>query len=445
MTNAIFRAILCSLLISGSSLLVPHHLYAQTPGWGTAASIGFIFFPKAQLPQIAVDPQGNAIAVWQQGNSAGVVSVWTNRYDVGSGSWGTATLLEINPGAAASPQIRMDSNGNAIAVWVQNDGTFNRMWANRYVAGQGWGTPQIIENNPGDTDFPRVAVNGSGNAMALWKQVNGVNYAIWANQYVVGQGWGTATLIETSSQDVSEPWVAIDNNGNAMAVWRQSIPNPSIWANRYDVGSGSWGTPTLIEPNPGFASFPHVEFDNNGNAIAAWYQKFGAPQGRHIWANRYDVGSGSWGAPTRLDSSPLDAQGPSLAVNGSGNAMAVWRQWDDQGVFIGIWANQYVVGQGWGTATLIETGSAAADNPDVAMDSSGNATAVWKQSDGTFNSIWANRYVAGPGWGTATLIETRNGAADFPKVATDANGNAMAVWQQKNSVWANRFVNGLQR
>ena len=121
--------------------------------------------------------------------------------------------------------------------------------------------------------------------------------------------------------------------------------------------------------------------------------------------------------------------------------MAVWRQWDDQGVAISIWANRYDVGSGsWGTATLIETGSGAADNPDVAMDSSGNAIAVWKQSDGTFDSIYANRYVVGQGWGTATLIETQTGNADFPKVAADGNGNAIAVWQQKKSIWANRFA-----
>jgi len=127
--------------------------------------------------------------------------------------------------------------------------------------------------------------------------------------------------------------------------------------------------------------------------------------------------------------------------------MAVWRQWDDQGVAISIWANRYDVVSGtWGTATLIETGSGAADNADVAMDSSGNAIAVWKQSDGTFNSTYANRYVVGQGWGTATLIETQTGAADNPKVATDGNGNAIAVWEQKKSIYANRFSNArLQR
>src|SRR4030095_4297738 len=165
MANTILRRILSLVLIWGSSLLVPHHLYAQTPaGWGTATSFGLNFTPKAQFPKIGMDPNGNAVAVWQQGDSAGVQSIWANRYDVGSGGWGTATLIENNPRAASLPQVGMDNNGNAVAVWIQNDGTFDRMWANRYVTGQGWGTPQVIESIPGNAGFPRVAVNGDGNA-----------------------------------------------------------------------------------------------------------------------------------------------------------------------------------------------------------------------------------------------------------------------------------------
>jgi len=83
--------------------------------------------------------------------------------------------------------------------------------------------------------------------------------------------------------------------------------------------------------------------------------------------------------------------------------------------------------------------------PKIAIDANGNAVAVWSQYDGTRLNIWANRYVAGTGWGTAALIETDNaGAAVLPRVAMDANGNAIAVWVQfdgtRNNVWANRYV-----
>jgi hypothetical protein len=285
----------------------------------------------------------------------------------------------------------MDSNGNAVAVWVQNDGTYNTMFSNRYVAGAGWSSPVVIESNTGDADFARVAVNGSGNAMALWKQFNGVNYDIWANRYDAASGWGTATLIETNPGVAFLPGVGMDDNGNAVAVWIQNDgTDDRMWANRYVAGQG-WGTATLIEPNLGFASFPHVAFDDGGNAIVVWYQEFGEATGRHIWANRYVVGSG-WGTPTRLDSYIQNGQGPRLAVNGSGNAMAVWRQWDDQGVALSIWASRYDVGQAAGARLpSLRPAPALLTSLMWPWTTVGTQLRFWKQSDGTFNSIYANR------------------------------------------------------
>ena len=100
---------------------------------------------------------------------------------------------------------------------------------------------------------------------------------------------------------------------------------------------------------------------------------------------------------------------------------------------------------GWGTAELIETDNAGdAQYPQIATDAAGNALAVWYQSDGTRFNIQANRYTAGSGWGTAELIETDNaGSAYDPQIAIDAAGNALAVWNQWGvfhiNIWANRF------
>ncbi|MCH6583386.1 MAG: hypothetical protein IH808_10290, partial [Proteobacteria bacterium] len=109
-----------------------------------------------------------------------------------------------------------------------------------------------------------------------------------------------------------------------------------------------------------------------------------------------------------------------------------------------IWANHYTPSSGWGNASMIETGRGLAYAPQLAMNTSGNAVAVWVQKDGMAYSIWANRYTAGSGWGNASMIETGAGSAAVPQVVMDANGNAVAVWEQHNgttstiySIWAN--------
>jgi hypothetical protein len=71
--------------------------------------------------------------------------------------------------------------------------------------------------------------------------------------------------------------------------------------------------------------------------------------------------------------------------------MAVWYKWN--GTHCDIRSNRYVAGTGWGKAQLIETDdSGHASDPQVAVDDSGNATVVWRQYDGMHYSIWSNRY-----------------------------------------------------
>ena len=45
---------------------------------------------------------------------------------------------------------------------------------------------------------------------------------------------------------------------------------------------------------------------------------------------------------------------------------------------------------------MIETNNAGdATKPQIAMDASGNALAVWQQSDGAHTNIWSNRFELG--------------------------------------------------
>src|SRR5262245_48725074 len=58
-----------------------------------------------------------------------------------------------------------------------------------------WGTPTMLEAGAGEAQFPRLAADESGTAIAVWAQYNGSYSSIWANRFVVGHGWEGATLI----------------------------------------------------------------------------------------------------------------------------------------------------------------------------------------------------------------------------------------------------------
>ncbi|MGC2165325.1 MAG: hypothetical protein WA632_04865, partial [Gallionella sp.] len=99
--------------------------------------------------------------------------------------WGAAELIETDDtDSALSPQIAFDSSGNALAVWQQRDGTRYNILANRYTAGSGWGTAKLIESDDtGDASDPQIAFDASGNALAVWQQYDGTRYNILANRF----------------------------------------------------------------------------------------------------------------------------------------------------------------------------------------------------------------------------------------------------------------------
>ncbi len=412
--------------------------------WRTAGLVENDNTGNAFFPQVAVDAGGNALAVWSQ--SDGVRdNIWASRYAAGAG-WGAPELIETrNTGSALYPQVAFDAGGNALAVWSQSDGTRYNIWANRYTAGFGWGAAVLIENdNLGSANFPQVAFDAAGNAFAVWEQSDTSRRNIWVNRYTAGAGWGTATKIENYDDgEAIAPQIAFDAAGNALAVWQHSDGTRySIRAARYTAGVG-WGTADLIESDDwAQATSPQIAFDAAGNALAVWQQQTQASR-YDIWANRYTAGAG-WETAALIETADDgQALSPHIAVDTSGNAIAVWHQSD--GARMNIRANRYTAGAGWGMAELIETGDLGdAGVARVGFDAAGNAHVVWHQSDGVRTSIWAQAYIAGSGWDTAGLIETDNaGNASYPQIAVAPNGNAIAVWHQSDgsiySIGANRY------
>ena len=164
-------------------------------------------------------------------------------------NWGTAVLIESSSSEEAQyPQIAIDSTGNAIAVWQQFEGSRYKIQANRYVLNVGWGTPVTIDTGgTGSAGTPQIAMDPAGNAIAVWLQWNGNRFGIFANRYTAGGSWGTAVAIDTGSSGASaNPDIAMDPNGNAIAVWEQydgtlsarQHPGESVYGERECLGHG---------------------------------------------------------------------------------------------------------------------------------------------------------------------------------------------------------------
>jgi hypothetical protein len=87
---------------------------------------------SAAQADLGVDPQGNAIAIWQQVESDlftdDPVNIVINRFDNATGAWTSAVLAEAEPGNAISP--RASANGDRVLLgWIQAESGANRVKA----------------------------------------------------------------------------------------------------------------------------------------------------------------------------------------------------------------------------------------------------------------------------------------------------------------------------
>ena len=387
-------------------------------------------------PQIAIDAGGNAIAVWVQPDGTRV-NVWANRYAAGSG-WSTPQMIgRADARGADKPQVVFDVSGNAIAVWQHFDGNVTSIATNRYTVPGGWGSAQLLETDDAKNAFePQIAVDAAGNAIAVWTQSDGALVRIRANRYAAGAGWGSAQALESGDLgDSRSPQVAVGANGTAVVVWAQSGPSgrTNILANRYVAGAG-WEVAQLIDLDTRVSASPEVAIGANGDATAVWEKSDGTRT--NIWARHLKAGA-NWSAPTLIEADNSgDAFNPRVASDAGGNAVAVWALADGGGSR--IWAGHYTAGMGWGAPQLIETGNTDLANsiePQIAIGADGSSAAVWERRLIAGRSdVWTARHAPDVGWGAAQLLETDDaGNASGPQISTGPGGSALAVWAQESS------------
>ena len=103
----------------------------------------------------------------------------------------------------------------------------------------GWKAPELIESGNGAASCVNIAMDSAGNAIAAWSQSDGTTRNIYANWYDVGTGtWGTEELLEESiygdvdltTIDGDPIQVVIDANKRALVVWGQSDGSNNIYA-----------------------------------------------------------------------------------------------------------------------------------------------------------------------------------------------------------------------
>jgi hypothetical protein len=330
----------------------------------------------AGQPQVAVNERGDAVAVWwrSDGNNTRVQAA---RRPAG-GSWGTPVTLSAEIKDAFEPQVALDRLGNAVVVWTRYSETNDRVQVSRQPAHGSWSAPINLSAAGQNAGAPQVAANGQGTAVAVWSRFDGSHGRVQAARRPAGGSWGTRFTLSAAGQDAGNHQIAIDEQGNAVAVWFRGDSSNNRVQTARQVPGGTWTSPVNLSAPGGNANEPQIEFDGQGNSVAVWTAIDGTT--RRVQTARRIVG-GPWGSPLNLSATGRDAYSPQLAVNAHGSTVAVWERSD--GVNDRVQVARRPVGDSWGAPRLLSAAGQNGHSSRVAIDTQGNAVAVWSRSDGT--------------------------------------------------------------
>lgn len=257
---------------TGSTNSVWSNRYAVASGWGSAVRVANDGEQDLD-PSLAVAGNGQAVVVWSRLGSG----IWANRADA-NGNWGTRTqlaagLINVNVG---SPRVAADASGSAMAVWAQSAISSGQVVTNlvskRWSNGA-WSTTATPLYTPVATDVlseVRLAVNAQGRFVAAWAQADNRVRAVLSD----GAGaWGSPTVARAAGSDTlsSLPSIGIDGFGDMFVVWAQRQATSSIddvWLNRFT--GGAWGAAALHQQDGEATATPRLAMNDRGDAVAVW-------------------------------------------------------------------------------------------------------------------------------------------------------------------------------
>jgi hypothetical protein len=361
-----------------------------------------------------------------------LVSTGVSLVTWGTPAWGSAAPI---PTAGLGEQILadvvMNRAGVGFAAWVQKAGNGYRVHVAQFLPDSGWsvGVPVDEGGGSGQAKLARLAVSDNGDALIAWSELIAPVY-IWSNRFVSGRGWGSPTLLHVEDfARLDRIVAAMDGMGNGIVLWSQEEPDPingsavgHLYASRLDRATG-WEVPRAV--GTGWAS--SVFLGDDGTAVGAWATTGGT---FHLVAQERPADP--WSAPVVMNPNGSGYGGSRLCGLGGGRLLAVWQQQENS--TLSLWSSVYAASSGWSAPQVLLPIAGGTLIGDLACSRGGDAVLVSISSAFVNRGLQATWWNATTGWSAPVPLgyPTATGV-DWPHVAVDDRGDAVAVWWQQTN------------
>jgi hypothetical protein len=195
---------------------------SQPTGWQPPVVIDSSFDNvQAAYLDVAIDAQGNGVAIWAQGNF-----MYYNMFTAASG-WQGAVQFDNQVGSAlVEPQVGMTPDGRAVALWGSGQAALRSM---QYTPQGGWTAPETIDNY----NIRRMlSISDNGRAVVTYSPFTDpatLNFDVVTRSLQIGGSWSSVVKLDVDAGNVKTPIFAMNKNGQGIAIWVQDdLANSSV-------------------------------------------------------------------------------------------------------------------------------------------------------------------------------------------------------------------------
>ena len=332
------------------------------PQWiqtsSVATNISFPNRPNSQGVPLAIAPNGDAFVTWSDQSN----NIWVSSLPLGQQIWSTPVAIN-NQGAnsVGNPTLAIAANGNIVVIWTNQ----NQLLSNSFISSAGvWQGQSAPVNLKNGSNLNQVVVDNLGNAIAVLGESEDDSYAFTFD--FSKNSWQAVAPLATGPNSVSTIGVDQDGNGTLISVSSDGTVSVAY----LPFGSPAFiNQQTLSIAGQNSSSFPSIQIDQIGNALAVWTETSG-----NIASARYAANSGVWNLFPQLSLLGSNPSNLSLAMDSLGNALLSWTV-TSGGVQVAALASNHV---NWQMVSNISLGKNNQRNQQAAITTLGDAIAIWE-------------------------------------------------------------------
>jgi hypothetical protein len=234
----------------GSPITISNNVYGNVNSFG--------------LPGIGFDSHSQATLIWEEITNPTTVTC-ALKAETGSAAsgFGSAQTISNATTCYGSAKLAVNSGGEAVALEGATGILSGAVIAiSRSLTGT-WGTPVTVAASAYRQNGATVGLGNDGTAVAVWRTRTGVSYSVRS-----GGTWSAAAgLPVLVGQAGGLTGVAVDGSGNAVAIFTQVTISPGTYAT-YRPVNGTWQTKVQLSSGLPVAATPAGTFVASGTTVS---------------------------------------------------------------------------------------------------------------------------------------------------------------------------------